>query len=389
MQRFISSLPLGPKARWAAGLAALAGFGLAGATLIGGASSQEAPPAPPTVTVAQPLVEPVAQWTEHTGRFVAAADVEVRPRVSGYLQRVHFREGQLVRQGELLFTIDPAPFRAAVDRARADVAQAEALRARAESEFTRARTLLDLDAISQEEFEARREAAAQAVAAKFAAEAALRTAQLDLDYAHVRAPITGRISDAHVHAGNLVRSGESVLTRIVSLDPIHFEFAAPESLLAETETNPQAGARRVLLQLEGEDDFTHEGRIDFIDNAVDPRTGTIRGRATFANAGQFTPGQFGRVRIIAPTATPSVLIPEVAVSADQSRRYVLVLNEDNVVQYQAVELGPRVGDGLRIVRSGLEGDERVVVNGLQRAFPGAHVTPEPGQVSLTSGSREG
>jgi RND family efflux transporter MFP subunit len=387
MLRNISSIHVGPKARWGAGVSVLA-IGIAAAVVAaGGAASEDTPPPPPTVTVAQPLLHPVAEWTEHAGRFVATADVEVRPRVSGYLEHVHFREGQVVRQGELLFTIDSAPFRAAADRARADVAQAEALRVRADSEFARARTLLELDAISQEEFEARRESAAQAVAAKLAAEAALRTAQLDFEYTQVRAPISGRISDAHVHAGNLVRAGEDVLTRIVSLDPIHFEFSAPESLLAAA--NALRGERRVLLQLEGEQDFAHEGRLDFVDNAVDPQTGTIRGRAVFANTGHFTPGQFGRLRVVAPDAAPSVLIPEVAVGADQSRRYVLVLNEQNVVQYQEVDLGPRVSDGLRVVRAGLDGDERVIINGIQRAFPGATVTPEAGQVSLTSQAREG
>jgi multidrug efflux system membrane fusion protein len=390
MLRFTApSFKFGPKARWGAGLGAIAGIGVAAAMVAGGAQSQEAAPPPPTVTVARPLVQDVAEWTEHTGRFVASADVEVRPRVSGYLQRVHFREGQLVRQGDLLFTIDTAPFRAAADRARADVAQAEALRARTESEFARAQALLDLDAISQEEFEARREAAAQASAAKLAAEAMLRTSQLDVEYAQIRAPISGRISDAHVHAGNLVRAGESVLTRIVSLDPIHFEFSAPESLLSTASTNPQSGERHVLLQLEGEGEFSHQGRIDFVDNAVDPQTGTIRGRAVFANSGQFTPGQFGRLRIIAPGNEPSVLVPEVAIAADQTHRYVLVVNDENVVQYQAVELGARAGEGLRIVRTGLDGDERVVINGLQRAFPGATVTPEPGQVSYTAQPRQG
>ena len=388
MQRIISSL--GPKARLGAGAALAAMIGIAGVLATQGASSQEPAPPPPPVTVARPLVEAVSDWSEHSGRFVAAADVEVRPRVSGYLQRVHFREGQIVRQGDLLFTIDPAPFSAAVDRARADVAQAEAQRARAESEFARARNLLELDAISQEEFEARREAAAQAAAAKVAAEAALRTAQLDYEYAHVRAPITGRISDAHVDAGNLVSAGQAVLTRIVALDPIHFEFAVPESLLAETSASPEAAPRRVLLQLEGESDFIHEGQLDFIDNAVDPQTGTIRGRASFANAsGRFTPGQFGRVRIIGSDEAPAVLIPEVAVSADQSHRYVLVLNDENIVEYQPVELGQRVGDGLRVVRTGLDGDERVIINGLQRAFPGAPVTPQPGQVTLTAQPRQG
>lgn len=388
MPRLNSSFfKLGPRARWSAGLGALAALSAAATMIAGGAQSQEAAPPPPTVTVARPLVQDFAEWTEHTGRFAASADVDVRPRVSGYLQRVHFREGQLVRQGDLLFTIDPAPFRAAADRARANVAQAEALRARAESEFARARTLMNLDAISQEEFEARREAAAEAAAAKLAAEAALRAAMLEVEYAHVRAPISGRISDARVHAGNLVRAGEDVLTRIVSLDPIHFEFSAPESLLAAAAAD--LAERRVLLQLEGEDDFIHEGRIDFIDNAVDPGTGAIRGRAVFANDGRFTPGQFARLRILAPEAAPSVLIPEVAVAADQTHRYVLVLNEQNVVQYQAVELGPRAGEGLRVVRAGLDGDERVVINGIQRAFPGSTVTPEPGEVTLTAQARQG
>ena len=389
MPRLLSSVSLSAKARLGFGISALAALSVAGVALTTARAAPETAPAPPTVTVAQPLVQPVAQWTEHAGRFMASADVEVRPRVSGYLQRVHFREGQIVRQGDLLFTIDPAPFRAAVDRARADVAQAEAQRARAASEYARAQTLLELDAISQEEFEARREAAAQAAGAKLAAEAALRTAQLDLDYAHIRAPVAGRISDAHVDAGNLVRAGESVLTRIVSLDPIHFEFAAPESLLADAAANPAGGERRVLVQLEGEEEFTHEGRLDFVDNAVDPGTGTIRGRAVFANAeGAFTPGQFARVRIIAPDAAPAILVPETAVGADQTHRYVLVLNDENIVQYQPVELGARVGDGLRVVRTGLDGDERVVVNGIQRAFPGAPVTPEPGQISSSAPERD-
>src|SRR5262245_36882571 len=253
----MSSFSATGKSRWLIGLGAAAGLGLAGVVFAGAAGEAARPdaPPPPTVTVAHPLVQAVAQWSEHTGRFVASADVEVRPRVSGYLQRVHFHEGQFVHQGDLLFTIDPAPFRAAADRARADVAQAEAQRARAESEFARARALLEADAISQEEFEARQEAAAQANAAKLAAEAALRTVSLDLGYASVRAPISGRVSDAHIDAGNLVRAGDTVLTRIVALDPIDFEFAAPESLLSEQSSQLAGGERRVVLQLDGEADF--------------------------------------------------------------------------------------------------------------------------------------
>lgn len=387
MKRLLFYLPKSRNGRLALGAGAIAGVGLIGAVLAGaGAATEEGAPPPPTVSVARPLVETVPAWTEHAGRFVASADVEVRPRVSGYLQRRHFREGQSVRQGDLLFTIDQAPFRAAVERARAEVAQAEAQRIRAQSEFARAQNLLELDAISREEFEARREAAAQSAAAKSAAQATLRSAQLDLDYTQVRAPISGRISDAHIHPGNLVRASESVLTRIVALDPIHFEFAATEAQLSETGGADAAG-RKVLVELEGETEFKHEGALDFVDNAVDPRTGTLRGRATFANPdGRFTPGQFARLRVISENETPSVLIPEVAVSADQSRRYVLVLNDQNVVQYQAVTLGPAVGEGLRVVRQGLEGDERVIVNGLQRAFPGSRVTPQPAQISDASGT---
>jgi multidrug efflux system membrane fusion protein len=382
MTKVQGSLPGARKVGLTLGLGAAVSMGLAGAVLATrNAASQEGPPPAPVVTVAQPLVAPIEQWTEHTGRFVSSADVEVRPRVSGYLERVHFREGQIVRRGDLLFTIDTAPFRAAADHARADVAQAEALRTRTESEFSRAQALLALDAISREEFEQRKQAADQASAAKLAAQATLRTAQLEFDYAHVRAPITGRISDAHIHAGNLVRAGEDVLTRIVALDPIHFEFAAPESLLADAAANPTEGARRVLLQLEGEQGFPHQGALTFVDNAVDPRTGTIRGRAAFANDGRFTPGQFGRVRIVAPAPTRSLLIPEAAIGADQSHRYVLVLGADNVVKYQAVELGSRTDDGLRIVRAGLRGNERVVVNGVQRAQPGARVQPQAGRVT--------
>lgn len=374
MISFLSSL--GPRTRLSVGLGAVGALGLFAVQFAGPDAVSQESPAPPVVSVASPLIEEMAEWSEHSGRFVPAADVQVRPRVSGYLQRVHFREGQIVQRGELLFTIDPAPFQAERDLASANVARAEALRIRAESEFVRARNLLDLNAISQEEFEARREGAAQAIAAKVAAQAALRATQFNVDHTFVRAPISGQISDARIHAGNLVRAAEDVLTTIVALDPIRFEFSAPEASLAGLRANASAEAHEVRLQLEGEIGFAHEGVLDFIDNAVDRRTGTIRGRATFANNGAFTSGQFGRLRILARETASAVLVPEAAIGADQTQRYVLVVDAENIVRRQSVELGPRLDDGLRVVRAGLSGDERVIVNGLQRAFPGARVTPE-------------
>ncbi|MBC6982074.1 efflux RND transporter periplasmic adaptor subunit [Caulobacter sp. 17J80-11] len=358
---------------------AAAGVSLAVLALAGcGAKAQDDDAAPPPpVTVAQPLVQPVEEWSEHTGRFVAAQSVDVRPRVSGYLQQIHFTDGQYVQKGQLLFTIDPLPLQAQVDRAKADVGQAEARLARAQSEFDRAQALREADAISAEEFDARREAVAQSKSAKAAAQAALRANDLDLGYTRVYAPISGRISDRRVDGGNLVQAGQTVLTTIVSLDPIHFEFSAPEALLsgAGGPALTPGAPREVALKLEGESDFAHHGKLDFVDNRIDPSTGTIRGRAVFQNKGEFTPGQYGRVRLLAAASGPSVLLPEAAINTDQSRKYVLVVNAKNLVEYRPVELGTTY-QGLRVIRSGLKGGERVVVNGLQRAIPGQPVKPE-------------
>jgi RND family efflux transporter MFP subunit len=349
------------------------------------AQDQAAAPPPPEVTVAKPIVRPVDEWSEHTGRFVAAQSVEVRPRVSGYLQRTHFTDGQFVRQGQLLFTIDPLPLQARADRARADVAQANARLSRAESEFKRAEALKAADAISQEEFDTRREAVAQARAALQAAQASFRAENLDLGYTRVYAPISGRVSDRRVDPGNLVQAGETVLTSIVSLNPIHFEFSAPEGLLSGSggPTLAPGQKRAVAVKLEGEADFLHPGTLDFVDNSISSTSGTIRGRAVFLNGGQFTPGQYGRLRVMAPANSPSVLLPESAINSDQSRKYVLAVNAKNILEYKPVTLGPTV-DGLRVVRSGLKGDERVVINGLQRAFPGQPVKPVAGRITPTT-----
>jgi RND family efflux transporter MFP subunit len=345
----------------------LVGAGLESCTK---AQAEGPAPAPPTVTVATPLVRDESPWSEQSGRFVAAQMVDVRPRISGYLSAVHFKDGEFVHKGQLLFTIDPLPFQARADRARADLAQADARLERTRSELKRAETLRAADAISTEEYDSRKDAQAQAVAAKAAAQAALQGEALDLGYTRVYAPISGRISDRRVDPGNLVQSGQTVLTQIVSIDPIHFEFSAPGGALP-----PQAGAQawKALIKLEGEDGFSHAGQIDFIDNRIDVGTGAIRGRVVLANPdGAYTPGQFGRVRILFGAPKPTVFVPDAAIGSDQSRKFVLVVSKAGVVEYRQIEVGAQVGD-LRVVRTGLGPDDRVVIRGVQLARPGQTV----------------
>jgi RND family efflux transporter MFP subunit len=333
----------------------------------------------PAVTVANPIVRSEAEFSEHPGRFVAAETVDVRPRVSGYLQAVHFHDGDYVRQGQLLFVIDPLPFKAQAEKASAEVSQAQARLAKARSDLARAEALKAAEAISQEEYDSRKEALAQAVAGVQAAKAGLQAEALDLSYTRVYAPISGRISDRRVDAGNLVTGGDTLLTRIVSVDPIHFEFSAPDALLATRTGAARNGGAAALVQIQGEPGFTHQGRLDFLDNSIDPATGSVRGRVVMGNgSGAFTPGQFGRVRLLGDTR-PVVLAPDTAISTDQSRKYVLVVGAKNLVQYRQVEIGQKIGD-LRVIRAGLSAADRVIVNGLQRAQPGQPVTPTLGRI---------
>lgn len=370
--------PSQEKSQYLLGAAALSALSLALLAACGQALANEtvAPPPPPEVTVAQPVSEPVAEFSEHAGRFVATREIDVRPRISGFLQEVHFREGDTVEKGQLLFVVDPAPFQAEVDRSRAQLNQAEASLGLAAGQLSRGETLFKAGAMSAEEFDRRKESVASARATRDAARAALRTNELSLGYTRVYAPISGKISDTAIDPGNLVQSGESVLTRIVSLDPIQFEFAAAEGLLSGAGGPRLTGEEEVAVKLEGEGDYSHIGRLDFIDNAIDPKTGTIRGRAVFVNDGSFTPGQYGRLRVLTPATKISLLVPETAISTDQSRKYVLVVNAENVVEYRPVTLGQSHGD-LRVISGGLTGAERIVVNGIQRAFPGAPVNPQP------------
>jgi RND family efflux transporter MFP subunit len=350
------------------------------------AACRQAPPpqSPPAVTVSPAIEREVADWDEFTGHFEAVDAVEVRPRVSGFLQRVAFAEGATVRQGDVLFTIDPRPYAAQVARAEAELERARTRSQLAAAELERAQRLVSTQAISREELDARASGRAESDAAVRAAQAALRAARLDLEWTVVRAPISGRVGRAEVTAGNLVQAGPPAATRlttIVSLDPIYVYFDTDEQAylkylhaLRGTGSASGAGAGRpVQVGLASDSGFPHQGRLDFVDNRVDPSAGTLRVRAVVANGARtFAPGLFARVRLVAGDRRPVTLIPDQAIGTDQDRKFVLVLKPDSSVEYRAVTVG-RMVDGLRIVQSGLKPGDEVVVNGLLRVRPGMKV----------------
>lgn len=346
-----------------------------------GAQEQAQMPAP-KVSVAEVIEQPINEWDEFTGRLEAPRSVEVRPRVSGYIDKVAFAEGSLVSKGDLLFQIDPRPFEAEVKRLEAQLQQARANQARAANEARRGERLRQNNAISAELADARASAATEARAQVAAIQAQLDNARLNLDFTHITAPIDGRVSRAEITEGNLVGAGESLLTSVVSTDRVYAYFDADErAFLKYIELARQAGvdargASPVYLGLSDEDGHPHLGQLDFLDNQVNPRTGTIRGRAVFDNAdGRFTPGLYARLKLVGSQPYAAALIKDEAVGTDLGKKFVLVLGEDNSVAYRAIELGPKL-EGLRIVRSGLAKGEKIVVNGLQRAMPGATVNPE-------------
>ena len=332
----------------------LAGCGVQG-------QEQQGPP-PASVTVATPEISEVAVYEEVAGRFRAVESVEVRPQISGRLTRAHFTDGQMVQRGAVLFTIDDSEARAAAE-------QASAAKDLADAEFARAQRLIELDAISEQEFVSRRQDALRL-------RAAARAASVELGYTQVRAPISGRVSDRRIDPGNVVIADQTVLTSIVTQDPIHFEFSLDPSL-ARALPRPTPGGRdgaTVLIKIDGEEGFTHRGRLDFLDNQVDPRTGVVRGRAVLDNAdGHITAGLFGRMQIARGQLENAMTVPETAILSDQTRKYVLVVNAENMVEPRPVELGPSA-DGRRVV-TGLEPDARVIVNGAARVYPGMPVTP--------------
>ncbi|MFZ1886360.1 MAG: efflux RND transporter periplasmic adaptor subunit [Rhodoplanes sp.] len=348
---------------------------------------QSAAPPPPQVTVDHPTQRTVIDYDEYVGRFVPIESVEVRSRVSGYLDSVHFTDGQIVNQGDLLFTIDKRPFQTALDQAKATLTQARANLAFAEGDLRRAQQLVRDRTITEQTFDQRTQAKRVAEASVAAQEAAVRQATLDLEFTELRAPVTGRIGDRRVSPGNLVTGGTggntTLLATIVTYDPIRFEFTFDEASylryqrLAKTGsdvTNPSGGVD-VTLKLLDENSFEHAGSMDFVDNVIDRATGTIRGRAVFSNpTGVLTPGMFARIRVPGSSAYKALLVPEVAIGSEQTRKFVSVVDADNVVHQKYVKLGEAVGD-LRVIREGLTPSDRVVTKGLVKARPGQKVKP--------------
>jgi membrane fusion protein, multidrug efflux system len=354
-------------------------------------SAKSAPAAPPAVPVSVAVVErrDVTPFEEFSGRLEAVERVEVRARVSGAVQSVHFTEGALVKAGDLLVTIDPAPYAAETDRAQAQLAAAQAKLDNAITEHARSERLWQERAIAQRELDASLNVRRGAEADLRAAQAALQVARLNLGYTQVRAPVAGRVGRLEVTAGNLVAAGPGapVLTTLVSVNPIYASFDADEGVVARALRElPATGARpaieRIPVGIETADNATPLlGRLQLIDNQVNAKSGTVRVRAVFDNReGRLMPGQFVRVRMGSAKATPAVLVSERAIGTDQSKRYVLVVGADNKAVYREVALGAAI-DGLRVVNAGLEPGERIVVNGLQRVRPGALVAPQEARVA--------
>jgi membrane fusion protein, multidrug efflux system len=355
-------------------------------------SAQPKAPAPPEVSVAEVICKQIGDTDEFTGRLEAVHTVEVRPRVSGYLQSVHFKEGEIVRQGDLLFQIDPRPFQAEVDRLKGELSQAKAQLSRAQSDFQRAERLHNNDGMSAEEYDRRAAVRSEAEARIATTQGALRGAALNLEFTRVTAPITGRVGRAEITEGNLVEGGAGQirpLTTLVSLDPIYVYFDVDEQTFLKyarltqthgTTSHDLRGA--ALLGLADEDGFPHSGQLSFVDNQVSTSTGTIRLRATFANKNlALTPGLFARIRLQGGNTQSGCLARDEAIITDLNQKYVFVLGKNNTIEYRPVKLGPMT-DGLRVLRDGLHEGDVVVVSGLQRVRPGAAVTPK--KVSMAS-----
>ena len=376
----LRDLPAGVPPRALAALASLALlFGC------GEGQKQQVVLPPPKVTVARPVQRTIVDHDEYVGRFVPVESVEIRARVSGYLAKVHFQDGQYVKQGDILFTIDKRPFQNTYDQAAANLETAKSNLAFAEADLARGQQLMRERTISEQLFQQRAQYFRNAQAAVAANEAMLRQAGLDLEFTELKAPVSGRIGDRRVTVGNLVTGGTgttTLLATIVSLDPIRVEFTFDEASLlrygrlANRRQKDSAGLTTVRLKLIDELEFSHEGRIDFVDNVIDRATGTIRGRAEFSNAdGLFTPGMFARVQLPASDPYQALLLPDSAIGTEQSRKYVLVVSADNTVVQRYVTLGD-LADRLRVIKAGLAADDRVIVNGLIQARLGAKVAPQ-------------
>jgi RND family efflux transporter MFP subunit len=353
-----------------------------------GAPSQEA--APP-VSVAQPLAKSIVEWDEYTARLQAVESVEVRARVSGYLESIQFKEGSVVQEGDQLFVIDPRPFKAELNRLEAQLKQAQAAEENARAQFLRAERLRVTESISEEEYQVRLASRRGAAADVQSARAGVEAAKLNLEFTQVRAPISGRISRPFVTEGNLVQGGvgeATELTTIVSLDPIHAYFETSERAYLKYVRLSRSGKRPssrevrnpVYMRLADEEGFSRRGHMDFVDNLLDPNTGTMTGRAIFPNPDRLlVPGLFARVRVPGSGKHQALLIPDAAIGSDQTEQYVYVVDEDDAISYRKIKVGPLV-HGLRVVREGLQPQERIVIVGLQRVRPGIKVTPESGKI---------
>jgi multidrug efflux system membrane fusion protein len=344
------------------------------------------PPPPPGVTVAEAKDQEINEWDEFTGRIEAVDAVQIRPRVSGYIERVAFAEGKEVRKGDVLFVIDPRPYEAELARAAADLQRARTRAALAGKEVERAERLVAVQAISREEFDTRTSAEAESKASIASAEAAVATARLNMEWTRVRSPISGRVSRAEITEGNLVQAGPpdaTLLTTVVSLDPVYVYFEGDEQTYLRYGEMARRGARPssrdirnpIQLGLANEQGFPHTGYVDFVDNQLNPETGTIRARGVFTNKDRvFTPGLFARLKLVGSARYRAVLVLDRAIGTDQDKKFVLALKPDSTVEYRPVQVG-RLVDGMRIVTSGLKGGERIVINGLQRVRPGMKVAP--------------
>jgi len=383
--RWVKALPVA-----VAALLALAGCGEG--------KRQSAAPPPPSVTVASPVQRTVVDQDEYVGRFVAVDSVDIRARVSGYLTEIHFTDGQMVKKGDLLFVIDHKPFQIVLDQMRANLAQARANLAFTEADLARGQELRQNKTITEQTYDQRTQAKRVAEAAVSAQEAMVHSAELDLnEYSELRSPIDGRIGDRRVAVGNLVTGGNgsntTLLATIVSVDPIRFEFTFDEASYLRYQRYAAASGLvgsagvPVALKLIDEQDFQHTGKIDFVDNVIDRSSGTIRGRAVFANpGGVLTPGMFGRVRVPGSPPYTALLVPDAAIGSEQARKYVLVVDDGGVARQRYVTPGQLDGD-LRVIRDGLTAADRVIVNGLMRARPGVKVAPEERKIPAAAAGK--
>ena len=348
-------------------------------------------PPPPEVTVAPPLVKEIVEWDEYTGRLQAVEEVEIRARVSGYLESVHFKDGAIVEKDDLLFIIDPRPYQAVLDQSTAEVTRTRIRLQLAKNDLERAKRLFKSRAISEEELDSRTQEERQAVASLEAANAAVNAAELNVEFSEIRAPVSGRIGRNLVDVGNLISGGSAdstLLTTIVSLDPIHVYVTVDERAFLKyvrldregSRPSSRTNATPVQMQLADEKGFPHHGYVDFVDNRIDIETGTMQGRAIFDNPDLvLTPGLFAKIRVPGKGPYEAIFVPDEAILSDQSKKFVFVIDANNSAVRKEITLG-RVIDGLRIITSGLNENDSIVINGVQRVRAGTPVNPIPTEI---------